>query len=59
MFQFQNVFKTQNGNTYGEQHITLNMIHINQSIREQSANGNDQYEMKLTINTSTYLNLED
>ena len=34
------------------------MIHINQSIREQSTNGNEQYEIKLTIKTSTSHNLE-
>jgi hypothetical protein len=31
------------------------MIHINESIREQSAEGNEQYEIKLTINTSSTL----
>ena len=39
-------------------HVTPNMIHINQSIREQSTNGNEQYEIKLA-NTSTSHNLED
>ena len=34
------------------------MIHITQSIREQSTNDNEQYEIKLT-NTSTSHNLED
>ena len=30
------------------------MVKINQSIREQSTYGNEQYEIKLTINTSTF-----
>jgi hypothetical protein len=38
---------------YFTPYVTLNMIHINQSISEQYANGNEQYEIKLTINTST------
>jgi hypothetical protein len=39
-------------------HVTPNMIHIIQIIREQSTNGNEKYKIKLT-NTSTYHNLED
>ena len=40
-------------------HVALNMIHINQSIREKSESGNEQYETKLTISTSTSQHLED
>ena len=35
------------------------MIHTNQRIGEQSTKGNTQYELKLTINTSTSQHLED
>ena len=52
-YQFDNQIKFGINRKQFTTHVALNMIHINQNIREQYANGNEQYEINLKIKTST------